>query len=134
MYKGLVTYFLSGALTFFLILNIIASQAISPLFIKVVTGQKDGIVNYLIKIKGTPEFDSEYSKYHNIFGEDLDSRIFANNAANKALVSNFEQILTKNPKSRDALYGLYKIYRDSGDTTQAEQYLKLAREVDPDIK
>lgn len=128
MYK---LYFLLAVLSFFLILNITASQDISPTYFKLINGDKKAVVEFLSRIKKLPEFTTEFIKYKDHVA-DLEKKLYEEDLKRKQVIKKFEQILEKSPKSRDALYSLYNLYKQ-GDPAKSEEYLKRAKEVDPEI-
>lgn len=117
-----------------LILNLIGSQLISPLYFQLVNNKKGATVNFLKKIKTFPEFQKILEMNKNIYGKTVEEKVFQQENKKKLMINNLEQILIKNPKVRDVLYSLYLLYKESGDNLTAEKYLRRTKEIDPSVK
>lgn len=125
-------YLVMGVLSVYLLNNIISSQDISPTYFNLVNGDEMAVATYLKSIKSLPEYDMELAKYKEAM-PDVEIEIFKDDLEKRTLITNFERILEKNPSSRDALYNLYLLNSSSGDQNQALEYLRRAREIDPEI-
>ena len=117
-----------------LILNLIGSQLISPLYFQFVNNNKQTTVSFLEKIKTFPEFQKILEMNKNIYGKTVEKETFRQENEKKLMINNLEQKLMINPKARDILYSLYLLYKEKGDNLTAEKYLKQAKEVDPSLK
>ena len=69
----------------------------------------------------------------NIYGKTIEKEIFQQENDKNLMINYLEQQLIINPKARDILYSLYKLYLVEGNNSRAENYLRRAREVDPAI-
>lgn len=118
-------------LVLFLILNIVASQSVSPIYFSLVNGGRDATASYLIKISPLPLFDTELKKGKGVFGDGIEDDVFGEEIRQNNKIKNLEQTIDRNSYSRDILYSLYLLYDEKGDKTQAEEYLKRVREIDP---
>lgn len=118
----------------FLSINLIYSQKINPLYLRLIDNDKKAVVEFLQKTKTLPLFSQELEKYKNIYGKTFEEEVFAKENERKQMIKNLEQILEKNPNARDVLYGLYWLYHEDGDKIRAQEYLRQAKEVDPSIK
>lgn len=127
-------YTLIAFLLVFLVFNIIFSQFFPSSYFKFANNDRKATVNFLQKITGLPEYQNILKMNYGIYGPALKTEIFAEESKKKALINNLEQQLTINPKARDVLYSLCKLYLADGDKKQANIYLMRAREVDPSIK
>jgi len=126
--------FLLPLLFSFLLVNIIASQMIPPLYFRVIKSDHKAIVVFLKRIIHLPNFTQEMSQYQAEFGSEIRTAVFGDQWQRLQLINKFEQLLAKNPKSRDLLYALYQLYHANGDQKLAGQYLNKAKAVDPAIK
>ena len=117
-----------------LILNLIGSQLISPLYFQFVNNNKQTTVSFLQKIKTFPEFQKILEMNKNIYGKTVEKETFRQENEKKLMINNLEQKLMINLRARDVLYGLYLLYKEKGDNLTAEKYLKQAKEVDPSLK
>jgi tetratricopeptide (TPR) repeat protein len=130
-----VLNFLLGLLILLmLIMNLINSQLISPIYFRFINNDKNVTISFLEKIKTFPEFQKILEMNKNIYGKTVEEETFRQENNKKLMINNLEQILIKNPKARDVLYSLYLLYKEKGDNLTAEKYLKQAKEVDPSIK
>lgn len=116
-----------------LFLNLISIQFISPIYFRLVNNDKIATISFLQKIKSLPEYQKILEMNNNIYGPTVKEKIFRQENKRKELIKNLEQQLTINPKARDILYSLYQLYLAEGDKNRAMEYLRRAREVDPDI-
>ena len=119
---------------FLLFINIILSQKIDPLYLGLINNDKKATIDFLKKIKTQPYFPQELEKYKKIYGKTIEEEVFTQERQRKRMIKNLEQILEKNQKARDVLYGLFLLYEEDGDKTKAMEYLKRAKEVDPNIE
>lgn len=133
-YTGFVILFL------FLIKSISLSQAISPLYFRIFNveksqsgGDKEAVVGFLRQIRDLSEYDKYISLAKNIYGDSIDEEIQKDFLERQTRIDDLEEILQKNPKARDVLYSLYRLYEAQGDKLAAEEYLNRALEVDPNL-
>jgi len=126
--------FLLVFLGVFLVLEIFASQIISPLYVQVVNEDKSGVVNYLKKIVSLAIYKEELSMYKITYGEGLENAVLSEKLARDNKIQKLEQLLVNSPKSRDVLYSLFLLHQEDGNKIKAEKYLQTAREVDPELK
>jgi len=118
----------------FCFLNLTYSQIISPIYFQFVNNDKDSTVSFLQKIKDLPEYQKILEMNNDIYGPTVKEEISRQKNKKKDMINNLEQQLTINPKARDVLYSLYKLYLGEGDKNLANNFLRRAREVDPTIK
>jgi len=121
-------------LVVFLSLNIVFSQNIHPLYFGVINNDKASTVDFLKKIKALPEFKKELENNEESYGVVIAREVFREETDRQVEIKNLEQLLQKNPKARDVLYGLYLLNKVQGRNDIADNYLERAREVDPNIK
>jgi len=126
--------FLSLFAFIFLIGNVYFSQKISPLYEKVINNEKEAVINYLKKIKNQPFFENELEKFNQIFNQSIAKEVYFDDEQRKIKIKKLEEALKKNPKSRDILFVLSKLYQEAKDFKLANFYFKKAKEVDPMIK
>lgn len=118
----------------FLSINIFFSQKISPIFFGLVNNDKKSVVAFLQKIINNNNFENQLKYFEKIFGPSLKNDVFAKKLQREIKIKELEQILEKNPQSRDVLYGLYLLNLEKESQKTAEKYLRLAKEIDPEIK
>lgn len=117
----------------FLFLNLTYSQMISPLYNQIINGDKKSTVNFLQDIKNLPIFTNELNKSKKLFGDGIENNVFQSDIERNIKIKELEQVLQKNPQSRDILYGLFQLYSEKGDKITADKYLEKAKTVDPNI-
>ena len=132
--KKLFLFFLYFLMIVFLAINIFSSQNISPLFLKVINSNYQATVLFLKKIKKTPYFFQQLTKFKKIYGEKIASDVFFDDIQREKKIKKFKDLLKLNPDSRDLLYNLYLLYKQAGNEKLAQEYLKKARKIDPWIK
>lgn len=137
------TYFsvvFSVFLLVFLVANIIASQTIHPLYFKLVNPPKmpaekfQDVTTYLVAIESLPQYQNQMEYYKSLYGTAIEESVMGPKNERLLIRQSFEQILQKSPKSRDILYSLFVFYSKEGDQIKAQEYLRQAREVDPEIE
>jgi tetratricopeptide (TPR) repeat protein len=113
-------------------INIAGSQMVHPLYEGVVRGNKLALVTFFKIAKDLaafqplkPEMDKTYQTLANEIDKD--------NITRQEKINKLESVLSKSPKSRDILYALSVLYRDSGNPIKADEYLQKAREIDPSV-
>lgn len=121
-------------LGFFLILNIYFSQNLSPVFFNLVNNDKKAVINFLKNIRLSPEFEKQIQYFEDIYGSSIKDDVLEEELHRESEIKKLEQILKKNPQSRDVLYRLYQLHLEKGDNKIAEKYFRLAKKVDPNIK
>lgn len=129
-------YFLIALFIFLLVLvslNIYSSQAISPLYTQLVNEKYQAVVDYVKKIRSTPEFSFFLETNKKIYGSGIENDVFIEESQKKEQIRTLEEALIKNPKARDVLLRLSNLYKELGNDSKAEEYLKRAREVDPNL-
>ena len=120
--------FLVAILIFaFLFLNLLYSQLISPLYPQFVNESKNTVVEYLKKIKTLSSFEIQLNVFENIYGRGIKEEVFQEDLVRNQKIKKLEQVLEKNPNSRDVLYSLYQLYWEKGDSLTAGKYLKLIK-------
>lgn len=118
----------------FVMMNLIVSQNISPLYFQMINDEKQTVATYLTDIRKLPFFSSELIRYKNKYGVGIEKEVFKIEEERRRTISKLEDGLKNNPSSRDLLYHLSVLYREAGDETKAEEYLRMTREIDPSIK
>ncbi len=121
-------------LLIFLSTNIYFSQTLSPIYFGLVNNNRKDVVEFLQKIRALPQFAKQINYFENSIGPSLKNDVFSVERAREVKIKELEQILTKNPQSRDVLYSLYLLYKEKNDNLTAAKYLRLAKAVDPLVK
>lgn len=113
--------------------NILMSQTIPLLFVKVSNNDMHSVTNYLKQIRYLPEFFSEYETSVSVYGKDIQNLVYEDEIKRIQMIKKLEQLLENNQYSRDVLFGLYVLYSQSGNPQKANQYLLRAKTIDPRI-
>lgn len=122
--------FLSLAATY-MVINLVFSQLISPLYFKQIVNEKNAIVPYLQSVRSLPTFKKDLILYKNLYGKRIEEEVFYSDTLRNNKIQELEGLLQKNPSSRDALYNLYLLYSQAGNETKALEYLNKAKQIDP---
>lgn len=125
--------FVIACMLFFLVINIAASQAVPKEYFGLVNNDRNAVVSYLKKIRQLPQFSAELKQYENLDGSDIEQDVFQAELERKEKIKVLERLLEKNPKVPEILYTLSQFYREDGNDAKAQEYLKRAREIDPEI-
>lgn len=120
-------------ITTLVFVNIFYSQIVPSLYNKFINEDKSAIISYLISIRSLPIFQQELITYKNKYGAWVEERVFLVEAERNNKIAKLENVLSKNPKSRDVLYELSILYKEKGDLNKYYEYNKRAKEIDPDI-
>jgi len=120
-------------LAILLLLNIIFSQNVSPLFFSFSNEEKEPSALFLKSIKSLPEFNNLLSRFQRIFNSSFDKLVFAEEKKRTAEIEKLNMVLEKNSKARDVFYKLSLLYKEEGNKTKSEEYLKKVREIDPNF-
>ncbi len=117
-------------LLLFLYGNISLSQSVTPLYFTLFDNEK-ATVRFLQSIQSLPEFTSYFRMAKNIFGSQIEQKVYQESRDRKQMIGKLEALLRRSPKARDALYNLSVLYKAEGDEERSQNYLERAREVDP---
>ncbi len=117
-----------------LLFNIVASQIVPPLYFRLVNDDHLAAITYLKQIRLFPQFLAELEKYRQIYGVGIENFVFAGERERELVVQKYELALQKNPQAVTALYNLSLLYEEGDNQQKADEYLKLAKELDPIIK
>lgn len=131
--KKYLYFFFYFLLFLFLGVNIFFSQNINNLFNEVINFNEKSVIDFLKKIKNEKYFQNQLLYFENIFQKPLKNEVFREENERNEKIKKLEQILEKNPYSRDILYSLSLLYQQKGDEKKAKEYLKIINEIDPEI-
>ena len=115
----------------YVLLNVVFSQLISPLYFRQVVDERNSIVPYLQSVRSLPTFQKDLILYKNLYGKRIEEEVFYNDVLRENKIKELEETLQKNPSSRDTLYNLYLLYSQAGNESQALEYLNKAKQIDP---
>ncbi len=132
--KSLLVFAGYGLLCGILVINIAFSQTVSPIYFSLLDGNVAGIAQFLHLIRPLPVYADELQKNFSQYGPALYQSFFQNESEQNALLEKLNNVLQKNPNSRDVLYSLYKLYSFRGDHALAQKYLQQAKEIDPTVQ
>ena len=131
--EGVIFVFITGLIFMVVIFNVFVSQTVPPLYFRFVEESTISTIYYLNHIKTLPIFSSELIKYKNRYGGWVEKEIFKIEEQRNKEIATLEEVLIKNPKSRDILSQLFILYDEKGDKIKAQEYLRRAKEIDPSI-
>lgn len=121
-------------LLYFVLINIIASQSISPFYFGLARGDWQSAAEFLKRIQTSPLFPEELANLSLQFGSGMKGVVFADEAKRTLEIKRLEAELVKNPSSRDILYNLALLYQQQGNSVKAQAYLERARHIDPETR
>ncbi|MCL4375110.1 hypothetical protein M1523_04605 [Patescibacteria group bacterium] len=127
---GLAT---GSLLALLLLLNLVSSQQISPLYFSLADGSHGAAINYLRRISRLDIFPDQLKQYAASYGNNLEQQIFAEKYQREAMINKLEQDIKKNPKAKDVLYRLCQLYQAKGDEKRAQSYRQMAQAIDPAV-
>lgn len=90
-------------------------------------------MDFLKALRSQPKFEQEMDRQKAFFGQNIESEVFQDEIKRQQRIRQLEYVLQRNPKARDVLYALYVLYNQEGKNQVANQYLKRAQEVDPNL-
>lgn len=128
------TLLIYGAILIFILLNILSSQTVSSLFFGFSQGKKEESVDFLKKVREEVYFPGLFDRISGYFNEDLNDEVYSETLQRQSKIQELLALLSRNPKARDVLYNLHVLYLLEGEEEIAQDYLKRAQEVDPEIK
>lgn len=131
--KKYLYFFFYFLLFLFLGTNIFFSQNINYLFNGVINFNEKSIIEFLKKIKNEDYFKNQLAYFENIFQKPLKNEVFREENERNEKIKKLEQILEKNPYSKDVLYSLSLLYQQKGDEKKAREYLIKVKQIDPEI-
>ncbi len=121
-----------GLLFFYLIANILFSQLISPLYFELLRNNDSAMTEFLKQSRTASYFQLLSPEIRTLFSV-KEKEVYADENNRRALIEKLELLRQENPKSRDILYSLHLLYEKSGNEIKAEEYLRLAQEIDPGV-
>lgn len=115
----------------YVVLNVVFSQLISPLYFRQVVDEGATIVPYLQSVRSLPTFQQDLILYKNLYGKRIEEEVFYNDILRENKIKELEETLQKNQSSRDTLYNLYLLYSQAGNEQKALEYHNRALLIDP---
>lgn len=116
----------------YLSVNIYASQMIHPIYGKMVNDDTGAWVSFFKIIRSNektkPYLQEVQGKYR-----ELQEEINKDNSTRLEMIERLEETLALNPQSREVLYAIATLYKESGNDEKASEYLERARKVDPSL-
>jgi len=129
--KRLGLLFTLVVFTFFVVLNIVFSQNISPLYFQIINRQLPATISFLKDIRSLPQFQAELTKFSKQYNKPLKKAVFAKENEIRWKTIYLKKLLKQNPNARDVLYKLSLLYQQEGNKYQANKYFNQAKQIDP---
>ena len=118
----------------FVMINLAASQNISSLYFRMINEEKQVVATYLTDIRKLPLFSSELIRYKNKYGQEVEKEVFKIEKARRKNIIKLETALKDNPYP-ETCFTICQFYTTKRETKQRRgEYLKLAKEIDPNVK
>jgi tetratricopeptide (TPR) repeat protein len=121
-----------GVLFLFLAMNILFSQLVPQEYFQLWTEDKSSVIEFFKRARTLPAFQELFPENKNLFAQ-YEGDIYADERHTRDLIEKLEAALIVTPKSRDVLYSLSVLYEKNGDASKASEYLRRAREIDPEV-
>lgn len=118
-------------LVVFLLFNIVYSQNISSLYPSFADEDKTSSVLFLKTIRSLPDFNGLLSRYESIFDKSIVGLVYKDERQRKTQIEKLNQALEKNPKAKEVLSALSKLYKEDGNELKAEEFFKKTKAIDP---
>ncbi len=119
-------------LALFCFANLLFSQLVPDMYLQLIKEERSGLVEFMKKAKTLsqfkqlkPEIQETYSVY--------EKEVHADETKREKNIQKLEELLETNPDSRDILYSLYLLYEKDGNSQKAQEYLKKAKIIDPNV-
>jgi hypothetical protein len=118
----------------YLLFTVSSSQSFDPCMHEMEYYRKPTALTVCLKkIDGTKYFNSLFERYRT-YVPFLNEEINQENQKTQNLISYYETFLVYNPKARDILLTLAKLYAYQNNTVRSEYYFSQAKLIDPRIK
>lgn len=118
----------------YLLFAVSSSQSFSPCIHEMEYYRKTvSLTACLKKINNTEYFNALYERYY-AYVPFLKDEINQEKSQNKNRISYYESFLAYNPKARDILLVLAKLYAYENDTARSKYYFSQAKLIDPKLK
>ena len=117
----------------FTLLNISYSQTISPIYFQLINDHQPATAEFLKRIRNLPMFNFYLTTNIGVYGRPLENQVFQQEQIEEKQIVQLKELFKKNPKTRDVAYKLYLLNKGLGNNKEAEKYLKMAKEIDPEI-
>lgn len=132
IFRGILSIGISAVLLTFLVLNIVASQLVDPLYARVVKEEPEAEYEFFSVVRKLPVFTQIYPSMDEIF-EQYRTRLEIQDNKRKEQIEELESYLEQNPKSRDIFLVIASLYEQEGNVEQSRIYYEKAREIDPSL-
>jgi tetratricopeptide (TPR) repeat protein len=117
----------------YVVLNMIASQMVNPLYGRFVAEEVDAQVAFYKIARNLPEFQAVYGANAATI-QSLEAEINKDDVTRLDTIRKLETLLDQNPNSRDLLYVIATLYQQAGDELNAGQYREKALQIDPSLE
>ncbi|MFW5703520.1 MAG: hypothetical protein ACOCXQ_01675 [Patescibacteria group bacterium] len=124
--------FLMSIVLLYVLLNVIASQQVNPLYSRFVREEVEAEVAFYAVVKDLPEFRELYPLVDDQYRQ-LEAEIVKDDITRKQQIENLETYLEQNPNARDIYVAIAQLYRQGGDIEMAADYMDRARKIDPGV-
>lgn len=117
----------------YVVLNVVASQMVNPLYERFVAEEVDAQVAFYKIARNLPEFQEIYEANAATI-QSLEPEINKDDVTRLDKIRKLETLLEQNPNSRDLLYVIATLYEQSGDEENARLYRERALQIDPSLE
>jgi hypothetical protein len=113
--------------------NVIASQEVPALYYRLYDDNPRVMAEFLRKIRLLPEYGYFEERAVNLYGEDIRDEVNREAIQRELTIGNLEEMLTRNPKSRDVLVALAILHKADNNREKYQEYRARALAVDPAV-
>lgn len=118
----------------FISINIFMTQNVSPLFSALIYEKREeAALSFLQAVQNEPFFESNRRYWQSVFDDHLSESIKKEKNKIQREIKTMEEILKKNPHSRDALTSLAILYLKQKDYSKAHNLYTKAKKIDPTV-
>ncbi|NTU72654.1 hypothetical protein HGB07_00550 [Candidatus Roizmanbacteria bacterium] len=118
----------------FTLANGVYSQWIAPLYFQMVNGNKSAVVTWLKYMEQDPHFNELLTAQKAEYGNYIEWEVSKTQGERTQRIDQLEKALQLNPKSRDILVALARLYKLSNQQEKSDSYLQQAQAVDPTVE
>lgn len=115
-------------------LNLISSQSYPTLMYDLLQGREHSLVLYIKKIWGTPLYRQEMRALQEENRESVLHQMKIEEDERNKMFKSLEKVIEKYPYAPEPYYNLSLLYKNQGNTTKADEYLRKAQQIDPLLK
>ncbi|MBI3620260.1 hypothetical protein HY214_03915 [Candidatus Roizmanbacteria bacterium] len=131
--QATVTFFLFLVFVGYVFINLVLSQSLPTLFFRVAAGERTAMLTFLTASQGLPEYKNIVTSAEEIYGHSIIAEFRDQLSRRHDRIGQLDQTLAINPKARDVLLELSRLYAEEKNQVKTNDYLTKAKKIDPGI-